>query len=98
MDTLGEADISALVDFSALKKYIARHGIHLDHHNKGLPMIFTVSTYGPTTQGEFLQELGIDIRLAKLLRTATSSQATQLTSAYLLTIKSDMAITYLIYL
>ena len=50
LETPGEADLTADVDFQALKYWAAEEGNQ-------------VVCYGPTSQGEFLQNLGIKLRL-----------------------------------
>lgn len=54
----GTADLTAHVDFKALKTIAEEQGAHVS---------------GPTTQGHFLTELGIDIRAAQLKRNADSA-------------------------
>jgi NADH dehydrogenase [ubiquinone] 1 alpha subcomplex assembly factor 7 len=56
----GEADLSAHVDFAALAQSAQAAG---------------TMSYGPTTQGEFLQALGIEQRLAALTQRADAAQA-----------------------
>jgi NADH dehydrogenase [ubiquinone] 1 alpha subcomplex assembly factor 7 len=56
----GAADLTAHVDFAALKEAAAAAGARV---------------LGPVTQRDFLQELGIETRLATLLRRATPDQA-----------------------
>jgi NADH dehydrogenase [ubiquinone] 1 alpha subcomplex assembly factor 7 len=63
----GEADLTAHVDFAALGSAAREAG---------------AMVYGPLAQGEFLRRLGIDLRLAKLLETATPEQAEDLRSGY----------------
>lgn len=66
----GLADITADVDFSSLRRTAQQTP--------------SITTYGPKPQGQFLQELGIDARLATLLRSAgdDSAQAKDLIAAY----------------
>lgn len=61
----GEADLTALVDFTALAATIARQGLHVA---------------GPVGQGAFLQAMGIDLRAAQLKHKATPQQAAALDS------------------
>lgn len=63
LDFPGEADISAHVDFRALLRAAARAG---------------ATTFGPIPQGLFLRRLGIDLRLARLTREASSEVAARL--------------------
>jgi NADH dehydrogenase [ubiquinone] 1 alpha subcomplex assembly factor 7 len=56
----GEADLSAHVDFGALAQSAQAAG---------------AMSYGPTTQGEFLQALGIEQRQAALTQRADATQA-----------------------
>ncbi|PFX32758.1 NADH dehydrogenase [ubiquinone] complex I, assembly factor 7 [Stylophora pistillata] len=75
LEDLGNADVTANVDFSYLRK--ATHG--------------KVQTFGPVTQSSFLQKMGIDMRMKVLLQNASSSQAEQLQSGYkMLTSPSEM--------
>ncbi|KAH8552058.1 S-adenosyl-L-methionine-dependent methyltransferase [Umbelopsis sp. PMI_123] len=60
MSDPGSADLSADVDFLALK-------------NAAKP-VPSISTYGPVTQGHFLRSLGIETRLKMLLQGAKSSE------------------------
>lgn len=55
----GEIDISALVDFAALKQ---------------CALAENAKVYGPIGQGEFLQTIGIDIRTQMLKQSATEEQ------------------------
>ncbi|XP_058800813.1 protein arginine methyltransferase NDUFAF7 homolog, mitochondrial [Phymastichus coffea] len=64
----GSADLTADVDFSLLKK-AAKETRNL-------------LCYGPVTQQEFLVEMGINVRLMNLLKTATPEQKKQLESGY----------------
>ncbi|XP_012277477.1 protein arginine methyltransferase NDUFAF7, mitochondrial [Orussus abietinus] len=64
----GSADLTADVDFSLLRK-IAQKNERL-------------ITFGPVNQGNFLKELGIDIRLNVLLNSASDNQKEQLKSGY----------------
>lgn len=79
----GLADITADVDFSSLRRTAQQTP--------------SITTYGPKPQGQFLQELGIDARLATLLRSAgdDSSQAKDLIAAYERLVDYDkMGLTY----
>jgi SAM-dependent MidA family methyltransferase len=62
----GEADLTAHVDFQALREAAASQG----------PRI-----HGPVTQGEFLRRLGIAERAAKLKATASPAQAADIDAA-----------------
>ena len=55
----GEADLTAHVDFAALKETARELGL---------------STYGPMPQGEFLLKLGLEARCERLLQNATPTQ------------------------
>jgi len=57
--TLGEADLTAHVDFAALGRAVAQAG---------------AVQHGPVTQGAFLRSLGIEVRTEALCRTATDAQ------------------------
>lgn len=59
LDHPGEADLTAHVDFAALKEEAVRFGL---------------AAYGPMQQGEFLLKLGLGARLERLGRDATSAQ------------------------
>jgi NADH dehydrogenase [ubiquinone] 1 alpha subcomplex assembly factor 7 len=61
----GEADLTAHVDFAALKATA---------HELGL------AAYGPMPQGEFLLKLGLESRCQRLLRGATDDQRAALLS------------------
>ncbi|KAG2379565.1 hypothetical protein C9374_006682 [Naegleria lovaniensis] len=54
LDKPGEADLSTFVDFSSLKKAVEKFK--------------TVRVYGPQYQSDFLHQLGMDTRFAKLLQ------------------------------
>lgn len=56
----GEADLTAHVDFAALARASRLGG---------------AAAYGPVEQGTFLRRLGLDLRLERLLRSATPAQA-----------------------
>ncbi|HEX2216357.1 MAG TPA: SAM-dependent methyltransferase, partial [Xanthobacteraceae bacterium] len=62
----GEADLTAHVDFGALKRAAHRHSI---------------ATQGPLAQGEFLRRLGIEARADTLRRAATPAQAANIDAA-----------------
>lgn len=64
----GTADLTADIDFSSMKE--------IAHKNDRL------ITFGPVTQKEFLESLGIDIRLKILLQNATNDQKQQIESRY----------------
>jgi NADH dehydrogenase [ubiquinone] 1 alpha subcomplex assembly factor 7 len=61
----GEADLTAHVDFAALRRTAESLGL---------------STFGPMAQGEFLLKLGLEARLARLGRDATKTQKDALLS------------------
>jgi SAM-dependent MidA family methyltransferase len=63
LETPGEADISAHVDFRALLQAAAAEG---------------AATFGPVAQGRFLERLGIHLRLERLLRDADPEMARRL--------------------
>lgn len=63
----GEADLTAHVDFAAL----ARAG-----RDEG------VRTFGPVTQADFLHQLGIDHRAARLMQDATVAESAKIEAAY----------------
>jgi len=78
----GDADLSALVDFSALRHAMMQRQ-QLQH----------VSS--TTTQGDFLRGLEIETRLARLIRDADEKQATELIASYQRLVSSeDMGTTY----
>ncbi|KAI8337745.1 S-adenosyl-L-methionine-dependent methyltransferase [Chlamydoabsidia padenii] len=58
----GSADLSVDVDFEALKENMVKESVE-------------VTTNGPVTQSEFLQSLGIQVRMEMLLKNATSRPA-----------------------
>lgn len=66
LSTLGEADLTAHVDFSALARTVVASGARVQ---------------GAATQGAFLRSLGIEARAAKLMAGATSNQRSQVESA-----------------
>ncbi len=59
LENIGQADITAHVDFASLQKGAQKAGLH-DH--------------GPVTQGEFLKALGIELRAQMLARVANEMQ------------------------
>jgi NADH dehydrogenase [ubiquinone] 1 alpha subcomplex assembly factor 7 len=59
----GEADLTAHVDFAAIARAARLGG---------------AEAYGPVEQGGFLRRLGLDLRLERLLRSASPTQATLL--------------------
>jgi NADH dehydrogenase [ubiquinone] 1 alpha subcomplex assembly factor 7 len=61
----GAADLTAHVDFAALKESASALGL---------------AAYGPMPQGEFLLKLGLDARLERLCRDATAEQKAALVS------------------
>jgi NADH dehydrogenase [ubiquinone] 1 alpha subcomplex assembly factor 7 len=65
LDAPGEADLTAHVDFAALKEAARTLGL---------------AAYGPMPQGEFLLRLGLAARLERLLRDATEAQKQTLLS------------------
>jgi len=79
--TVGETDLSCLVDFSSIKRALESEiGVH---------------TYGPITQQDFLKAMGIEMRLSMLLKNASSLQAEELISGYKrLTEKQQMGTSY----
>jgi NADH dehydrogenase [ubiquinone] 1 alpha subcomplex assembly factor 7 len=66
LDAPGEADLTAHVDFAALKDAAARQGL---------------LAYGPMPQGEFLLKLGLEARRDRLCKTATLEQCQEILSA-----------------
>lgn len=77
----GASDISAWVDFSAMRKEI-------DQFPK-------LKKYGPVSQSHFLEEMGIQVRLASLLKNANPLQAQHLISSYERLVDSEaMGATY----
>jgi NADH dehydrogenase [ubiquinone] 1 alpha subcomplex assembly factor 7 len=61
----GEVDLTAHVDFAALKDSAIGHGL---------------AAYGPMAQGEFLRKLGLDARRDALCKTATPEQRDEIVS------------------
>lgn len=75
-DTPGDADLTAHVDFAALVE---------------TAMVQPLRSFGPTTQGAFLQALGIEARASALKAKATPTQAKDIEAAlYRLTHKDEM--------
>lgn len=70
LESPGTADLSARVDFSALRAAA-------EHAGGG-----AVAAYGPITQASFLLGLGMGSRLQALLRKATPEQADDLISGF----------------
>lgn len=62
----GETDLTAHVDFAALKDEAAKHGL---------------MAYGPMPQGQFLLKLGLEARRDHLCKTATLQQCQEILSA-----------------
>ncbi|KAK7791807.1 hypothetical protein R5R35_005113 [Gryllus longicercus] len=69
----GTADLTADVDFSAIR-------------NAAEPKLIT---YGPTDQGEFLERMGIKLRLNVLLEQCNDNEKTRLRSSYNMLVDSD---------
>ncbi|XP_024382737.1 uncharacterized protein [Physcomitrium patens] len=66
LDSPGNADLSAYVDFAALKHVVED----------------AAAVYGPITQSQFLGALGINFRLESLVQNATDEQAEALQLGY----------------
>jgi SAM-dependent MidA family methyltransferase len=66
LEHVGEADITAHVDFSAIQRAAGDAGVQV---------------FGPAGQGDFLKALGIEARCAMLMKTASPSQAEVLRKA-----------------
>jgi SAM-dependent MidA family methyltransferase len=66
LQTPGEADLTAHVDFSALSRAAGRAGAEV---------------HGPLAQGEFLRRLGIGARAARLAERAAAAQAAPIQAA-----------------
>ncbi len=62
----GDVDLTAHVDFGMLRTVVSGQGVHI---------------LGPVGQGEFLQDLGIDIRAVQLKQHATPQQAADIEAA-----------------
>ncbi|KAM7268271.1 hypothetical protein ACFE04_010437 [Oxalis oulophora] len=69
LDNPGSADLSAYVDFAAIK-HSAEEASE------------TVSVYGPMTQSNFLGSLGINFRVEALLQNCTDEQAESMRTGY----------------
>lgn len=66
LETLGEADLTAHVDFAALARTVNQAGAR---------------AHGPTTQGAFLTALGVEQRAARLSSGATPAQRSDIETA-----------------
>ena len=66
LDTPGEADLTAHVDFAKLLRTAQMAGAR---------------TFGPIAQGRFLRRLGLDLRAKALMSNATDSQARDIAAA-----------------
>ncbi|MSO69970.1 MAG: class I SAM-dependent methyltransferase [Alphaproteobacteria bacterium] len=66
LETLGEADLTAHVDFAGLARAAQTHG---------------ATSWGPITQGRLLTTLGIEARAARLSAQATPDQASAIDAA-----------------
>ena len=66
LETPGEADLTAHVDFAALADAVAPAGVRI---------------HGPTTQGEFLRRLGIEARAARLRQDKDDRARTEVEAA-----------------
>ncbi|XP_033221603.1 protein arginine methyltransferase NDUFAF7 homolog, mitochondrial [Belonocnema kinseyi] len=64
----GSADLTADVDFSLIKRTVTKNN--------------RLITFGPVNQGDFLKQLGIDVRLESLLKNAPEAQKEQIQSGY----------------
>lgn len=64
----GSADLTADVDFSLIQRIVTRNN--------------RLITFGPVNQGDFLRQLGIDVRLESLLKNAPEAQKEQIQSGY----------------
>ncbi|XP_076236488.1 protein arginine methyltransferase NDUFAF7, mitochondrial isoform X2 [Calliopsis andreniformis] len=71
----GSADLTADVDFAALKKVAEKDDRSI--------------TFGPVTQSSFLKRLGIDARLEILLKNASKEEKEQLVSEYRMIMDAD---------
>jgi NADH dehydrogenase [ubiquinone] 1 alpha subcomplex assembly factor 7 len=75
----GEADLSAWVNFSHLRNAALSRAAkpkqdpNSDSKDAGAP----VQVYGPTSQGEFLHNMGIQTRLKMLIQTCSSRDAAE---------------------
>lgn len=70
----GEVDLSAFVDFAALKTSFHSEEIHKDD----IEEVKNLTSLGPIPQGDFLVNLGIDARLAKLIRKCKNDEEVDL--------------------
>eukprot|EP01127_Copromyxa_protea_P019866 TRINITY_DN6531_c0_g1_i1.p1 TRINITY_DN6531_c0_g1~~TRINITY_DN6531_c0_g1_i1.p1 ORF type:complete len:495 (-),score=113.42 TRINITY_DN6531_c0_g1_i1:93-1391(-) len=75
LENPGEADLSCDVDFSLLGRLAKFPKDKSDIKWKMTEN--QITSYGPVTQGEFLAEMGIDLRLAKLLAFEEDEQQAQ---------------------
>ncbi|GBM12624.1 Protein arginine methyltransferase NDUFAF7, mitochondrial [Araneus ventricosus] len=66
LKNVGEADLTADVDFQFLKKHAGGKAV----------------TFGPVTQASFLKNMGIDIRLERLMQHATPENQKSLKTGY----------------
>ena len=78
MSDPGTADLSADVDFASLKQVIKERSGKLVWSYTCASLfliihIIDITAFGPITQSEFLQSLGIHARVEKLFRSAKSS-------------------------
>lgn len=75
MSDPGTADLSADVDFSFLKQTIRERSgkLYANATTRLLNKKKDITAYGPITQSNFLQALGIHTRVEKLFRNAKSS-------------------------
>lgn len=69
LESPGTADVSAWVDFSALRQAAEESGA-------------AVKVHGPQSQAQLLLSLGIEARLQQLEQSATAQQAEQLRSGF----------------
>jgi NADH dehydrogenase [ubiquinone] 1 alpha subcomplex assembly factor 7 len=74
LQDLGNSDITAHVDFSAIEEEALTHG---------------VACYGPVTQGHLLSQLGIELRAKALLNHANDVQQQAIVSAVKRLVSSD---------
>jgi NADH dehydrogenase [ubiquinone] 1 alpha subcomplex assembly factor 7 len=90
---VGDVDLSANVDFTALSRTMISDAVATRPH---LDRLDNLNVYGPINQGEFLAALGIYSRLAKLLRSTTTEDdaAALIASFKRLTDKDQMGATY----
>eukprot|EP00192_Tetraselmis_astigmatica_P004121 CAMPEP_0117682992 /NCGR_PEP_ID=MMETSP0804-20121206/20064_1 /TAXON_ID=1074897 /ORGANISM="Tetraselmis astigmatica, Strain CCMP880" /LENGTH=496 /DNA_ID=CAMNT_0005493359 /DNA_START=181 /DNA_END=1672 /DNA_ORIENTATION=+ len=72
LESPGKVDLSAWVDFSAVRQAVA------EESEAG-----SVATHGPVTQSHFLHSLGIQARLESLLQVANEQQKESLQQGYL---------------